>query len=103
MSDDDPFAPPQVRHRNTACSWWIGRDDDATVHFLIGHRDPLTGDADLGTLVRCAVKTLGERTVHIRRRATTVLLRDRDGTMVGNVGKDLSSSARPGAVTSIRA
>ena len=67
-ADDDAVADAHVGHRQAAGGAALRIDEDAAVHFLIFHLDPLAVEANLGAVVGRAVKALREGAVHVGRR-----------------------------------
>jgi hypothetical protein len=48
-------------------------DEDAAIHFLIGHRRPNAGETDFGALVRGAVEAFGKRARNVGWFEATIL------------------------------
>ena len=94
VPDDDWHADLHVGHGDAAgCVRVAAIDDDAAIHFLIGHRNPMSAQPNLGPLVRGAVKALGKRAVDVGRDQLAVVLRRRHGAVIGDLRRESSASA----------
>ena len=67
-ADDDAVALAHVGHGQAAGGVALRIDEDAAVHLLVFHVDPVAAEADLGAVVGRAVEALGEGAVHVGRR-----------------------------------
>ena len=59
VADDDQVAAARVGHGEATGGHFRRIDENGAVHFLVGHFDPVPGDADFGPLVGRAVEILG--------------------------------------------
>ena len=76
----------------------VGVDDDAAVHLLVLHVDPLAAEPDLGPLVGRAVEAFGEGPGDVGRHDPRVLGVDGRGAVLDQVAEDrveLAGGGRP--------